>query len=71
MNHYIMDENMFTNLSCVRGFTKLNGKTYLEHIVIIFKLEGTDKEKILNSKSIEEAKTILKNDLNINYTHNF
>jgi hypothetical protein len=71
MNHYIMDENMFTNLSCVRGFTNLNGKTYLEHIVIIFKLEGTDKEKILNSKSIEEAKTILKNDLNINYTHNF
>tara|TARA_B100000035_G_C20684238_1_gene415345 strand:- start:139 stop:396 length:258 start_codon:yes stop_codon:yes gene_type:complete len=69
---YIMDENLFQSLaSNVNGFTNVNGNNYLEHIVLIFKLDGENKKKILEAPSIKEAKHILETQIKINITHEY
>ena len=67
---YVMHEEMFESLLQVNGFANLNGQTYQQHLVIILKLEGEIKKEVLESKSIEDAKNILKK-YDIEFTHNF
>ena len=52
-----MSPELFYSLSCVRGFNNLNGKSYIDHILIIFAEDLSDqiKEKIKNSNDDKEA----------------
>lgn len=65
---YIMSEQLYNQLSSVRQFTSINGKSYKEHIVFIFNLECDIKEKVLDSETTAEALQILRYN-NINFTH--
>ena len=54
---YIMSPEMYYSLKCVKGFTDLNGETYKEHILIIFKefLTEKDRKRVIGSGSDEKA----------------
>ena len=66
---YLMPPSMFENLKSVSGFTNLNGKTYTEHICIIFKEKLTEQQKksIMSKKNSKEALDYL--NTIISYTH--
>lgn len=68
---YLMSPDLFNNLTCVQGFASLNGKNYVEHILIILKDVLTEdcKNELngvvdINSKSIDILKKY-----NIDFTH--
>ena len=52
-----MHPSMYYSLKCVRGFTDLNGETYKEHILIIFKefLTEKDRKKVISARNDELA----------------
>tara|TARA_B100000123_G_C25471364_1_gene314937 strand:- start:250 stop:468 length:219 start_codon:yes stop_codon:yes gene_type:complete len=54
---YIMPPEMYYSLKCVKGFTDLNGETYKEHILIIFKefLTEKDRKRVIGSRTDEQA----------------
>ena len=59
-----MPPELFNELKYVNGFTKSNGKTYIEHICIIFsKILSEDQKKILmkmtEKKALEYLKTVV------------
>ena len=66
---YIMSSSLFENLKCVNGFTDMNGKTYMEHICIIFKEKLTENQKnvIMSKKNTDDALNYLSTI--IYYTH--
>lgn len=70
-SYYIMHPNLHAQLSFVRGFNKMNGDRYQDHIIMIFSdlLNESDKKRILESNQDEKALEIL-DELDINYTHN-
>ena len=65
-----MNENLFKQLSNVRGFNNLNGNTYQEHITKIFSNELTydQRTKILRESTAEGALKLLE-EFDIDYTH--
>ncbi len=52
-----MPPEMYYSLKCVKGFTDLNGETYKEHILIIFKefLTEKDRKRVIGSRTDEQA----------------
>ena len=66
---YIMSPNLYNGLSSVQGFTDHNGKTYTEHICIIFKNKLTEMQKnnIKNQQTTAEALDYLKTI--VDFTH--
>lgn len=70
-SHYIMHPNLHAQLSFVRGFNKMNGDRYQDHIIMILSelLNESDKERILRTNQDEKALEIL-DELGINYSHN-
>jgi hypothetical protein len=54
---YLMSPDLYFSLCQVRGFTDMNGDTYLKHTILTLgDLLSVDiKEKIMLSESIEEA----------------
>ena len=67
-----MNENLFKQLSNVRGFNNLNGNTYQEHITIIFDkiLTNSQKTIILRESTGGEALNML-DIFGIKYTHEY
>ena len=61
----IMPPWKFNELSMVRGFNKINGKTYQEHIIIILGhlMTSEDQKRISEATSTDEALTNLSNTL--------
>ena len=68
---YIMHPNLYYDLQNVAGFIELNGKTYQEHICIIFNntLNDKQKNKIKNFSEDKDALSFLKTV--IDFTHVF
>ncbi len=69
---YIMNPSLFTQLSSVRGFNDMNGKTYKQHILMVFEdsLSHEEKDKIMATETDEESLEVLKS-YGINFTHEF
>ena len=67
---YLMSPELYEQLKFVRGFTDINGDSYMKHIVMILKEVLTDelKQLILKQTSDQDALAILK-DHSISYTH--
>lgn len=65
-----MSPELYDRLTYVRGFTTANGKSYQEHINIIFHDILTNEQKcaILQINNIENALSKL-NEYNIEYSH--
>ena len=65
-----MSPELYNNLTYVHGFIDKNGKTYQEHITIIFEdnLTNNQKEEILATKEIPNALNLL-HIYDIKYTH--
>ena len=55
---YIMRPKQFKELLQVMNFTRFNGKTYFEHICIIFKDKLTDTQKKTIQDMTDEAKAL-------------
>ena len=72
-NHekYIMHPTLHNELSCVHGFTNLNGDNYMKHICIIFdkELNSDQKFKILRCRSSTQALKKIES-FGIKYSHN-
>lgn len=58
---YLMTYENFIRLSSMEGFNTFNGRTYAEHICIVFKDKLTEelKKQIMNTKSPNEIEGIL------------
>ncbi len=72
--YYIMSEYLYEELTQVLGFTKLNGYTYQEHIVLQLKNRGLNNEKLFERIILaEDGKLALKilQDEGIMYTHTY
>ena len=69
---YIMSNDMFNDLSHVRGFNDCNGKNYQEHITIIMEhlLKDTEIQSVLNCNTPNEALQYLRK-IGIDFTHVF
>ena len=69
MSTYLMSPNIFHDLTQVRGFTEMNGKTYAKHICIIFDSQLTEdqkekiKSKVTTQAALDYLRTLVK------YTH--
>jgi hypothetical protein len=73
---YLMSPDLFNQLTCVQGFTNLNGKNYVEHILMVLKdvlteeckkeLNGVVSDLDISSKSIDILKKY-----NIDFTHKY
>lgn len=71
MTNYIMSPSLFQEMRQISGFNNMNGKTYSEHICIIFKDKLTDaqKQKIQEIEANEDALEYLGSI--VKYTHKF
>ena len=69
--HYLMSPELFTNLSFISKFNKLNGETYQEHICIRFEklLSDDEQYKIKQFKQIKETLEYLKSILNFHHEY--
>ena len=75
----LMKPDLYNQLITVRGFTGINGKTYMEHITIILAkyLNNIQKLHILDCKNTNDALNLLKKNsiliihtsLYIKFTH--
>ncbi len=67
-----MAPEMYRSLKCVRGFTDLNGDTYKEHILIIFKefLTEKDRKRVIGSRNDEQALKSLPFEITHEYQEN-
>jgi hypothetical protein len=67
---YIMSQDMFNQLSTVKGFNQKNGFTYQQHILITswYRIPSNLHYTILNAKSGKDALKILDRN-NIMYLH--
>ena len=52
---YIMSPSLFNQLQSVHGFANMNGKTYQEHICLIFDLTPEQKQTIMKQPTAAEA----------------
>ena len=68
---YIMTPDRFEDLKSVNGFTEMNGRTYSQHICLIFKEKLTEAQeiKILTESNNEKALEYLKKI--VNFTHQY
>tara|TARA_B100001093_G_C25911324_1_gene628682 strand:+ start:190 stop:411 length:222 start_codon:yes stop_codon:yes gene_type:complete len=67
-----MPPEMYYSLKSVRGFSNLNGDTYKEHILIIFKefLTEKDRKRVIGSSSDEKALKSLPFEITHEYQEN-
>ena len=67
-----MSPNLFHSLSKIRGFNDLNGKTYIDHILLIFNdiLTRYQKDQLQNYENELDALNFLRNQM-ITFTHNY
>ena len=72
--YYIMSEMLYDELTQVSGFTKLNGYTYQEHIILQLKSRGINNEQLFEKIILaEDGKLALKilHDEGIMFTHTY
>lgn len=68
---YIMSPEIFDGLKQVNGFTNFNGKTYTEHICIIFnEILSEDQKKTIMSMATSKAQEYLKTIVNYTTSYN-
>ena len=67
---YLMEPALHYQLSCVSNFNVLNGKRYLDYIIIRLSGQMTVEQQtsIVNATTANEALELLKK-MNISYTH--
>lgn len=65
-----MSENLFNSLQSVRGFADANGKTYQEHICLIFDLSPEQKTTIMSKDTAAAALKYLSTIADYTHTHN-
>lgn len=69
---YLMHPNLHAQLSCVRGFNKMNGERYQTYIIMNLgdKVSDDVKAQIIATRDDEEALKIVSN-AGIQYTHDW
>jgi len=67
-----MPPGLFAQLTNISGFCNTNGKTYQEHIVLIFAedLSTNQKKAVTNTSTEKDALVVLQKE-NIAFTHDW
>lgn len=67
---YLMHPSLWTQLTCVAGFTNLNGKTYIEYIIKNIPLTEDQKAELNTLTTSDQLDAFWKKH-NISITHEY